>query len=255
MSVARWLLVLALPALVVLGVMGMPPSSQAEPNDDAKADGAEPREVDPEVIADPSHEKMDLTAPDRFDVQFKTTAGDFTIAVTREWAPRGADRFYSLVKNGYYDGNRFFRVVPGFVVQWGLHGNKTVNQGWYDPDNREAATIKDDPVKKSNTAGRIVFATSGKDSRTTQLFINLGDNARLDGMGFAPFGEVKGDGMEVVKKLYDGYGEPPGALQSAIVEQGNAVLDESFPKLDAIRTATVVEKAPDNSDEEEADGE
>lgn len=218
-------------------------SADADAAQPADADAEKPkRDVDLEFISDPSHEKMKLTAPDAYEVLFKTTAGEFTIAVTRDWAPIGADRFYSLVKNGYYDGNKFFRVVPGFVVQWGLHGEKSVNQAWYDRDNREAVNIKDDPVKKSNTKGRIVFATSGKDSRTTQLFINFGDNSRLDGMGFAPFGEVKGDGMKVVEKLYDGYGEPPRGVQPAIVEHGNKILDEYFPKLDSIITATVIEK-------------
>lgn len=242
-----WIAVLCL----VVATVGFQATRAADDPAGEGGDAKPERKVDLEVIADPSHEKMNLTAPDEFEVLFHTTAGDFTIAVTRDWAPIGADRFYSLVKNGYYDGNRFFRVVPGFVVQWGLHGNKDVNQAWYDPANREAAQIKDDTVKKSNTKGRIVFATSGKDSRTTQLFINLGNNARLDDMGFAPFGEVKGEGMKVVGELYDGYGEPPGAIQPAIVENGNKVLDDFYPKLDAIITATVVEKDVEKEGESE----
>lgn len=224
-----------------------PQEAPQEAEQEAEQAKEEPAsEVDLKVISDPSHEKMNLTAPAKYEVLFKTTAGDFTLEVTRDWAPIGADRFYSLVKNGYYDGNRFFRVVPGFVVQWGLHGNKDVNQAWHDPENRQAAKIKDDQVEKSNTRGRIVFATSGPDSRTTQLFINLGNNQRLDSMGFAPFGQVKGDGMKVVDKLFSGYGEPPGAIQSAIVQNGNSILDEFFPKLDAIQSATIVEQDADD---------
>ena len=241
MNVIRWLLVFVLGVLFVLPFFGAPRTSASAQNEGAERVDDAKRQVDKKIISDPSHEKMNLTAPAKFDVLFKTTAGEFTVAVTREWAPRGADRFYSLVKNGYYDGNRFFRVVPNFVVQWGLHGDKDVNAAWYDPANKKAVNIKDDPVKQSNTKGRIVFATSGKDSRTTQLFINFGNNARLDKMGFAPFGEVKGEGMKVVSKLYDGYGEPPGAIQRAIVENGNKILDEFFPNLDGIITATVVE--------------
>lgn len=242
----KWMLVLiGCCGLALLAVAFETPTVQAEdaPKAAEAAEAEKPeREVDLELISDPAHEKMNLTAPDAYEVLFKTTAGEFTIEVTRDWAPIGADRFYSLVKNGYYDGNRFFRVVPGFVVQWGLHGDKAVNRAWYDPANREAVNINDDPVKKSNTKGRIVFATSGKDSRTTQLFINFGDNSRLDGMGFSPFGEVKGDGMKVVEKLHDGYGEPPRGVQGAIVEHGNKILDDFFPKLDSIITATVIEK-------------
>lgn len=234
----KWMLM-----MLVAGAMSLAPSAIAQEDVPQPPEAEQPkREVDLKIISDPAHEKMNLTAPETYQVLFHTTAGDFTIDVTRGWAPIGADRFYSLVKNGYYDGNRFFRVVPGFVVQWGLHGNKEVNQAWYDPANRAAVNIKDDKVKKSNTKGRVVFATSGPHSRTTQLFINFGDNRRLDGMGFAPFGEVSGQGMKVVEKLYNGYGEPPGAIQSAIVEQGNKILDEYFPKLDAIIAATVVEK-------------
>ena len=215
----------------------------------AKAE--KPREVDLKVIADPSHEKMKLTAPDSFEVLFHTTEGDFTVAVTRKLAPIGADRFYSLVKNGYYDGTKFFRVVPGFVVQWGIHGNKDVNTAWYDQDNKKAANLKDDPVKESNTRGKIVFATAGPHTRTPQLFINLDNNKRLDEMGFAPFGQVKGEGMNVVDKLFGEYEmfdprfdrDPTKKIsQGHLAELGNEYLDEFFPKLDAIITATIVEQ-------------
>ena len=252
MQIRLLIVMLGLAGLLGLALVADVSSAQADKPVQAKAKDAEKREVDLKVLADPAHEKMNLKAPDTYEVRFKTTAGEFTIVVMRKWAPIGADRFYSLVKNGYYDGNRFFRVVPGFVVQWGLHGDKSVNKAWYDPKNKKAVNIKDDPVKQSNTKGRIVFATSGKDSRTTQLFINFGNNARLDAMGFAPFGEVKGGGMKVVEKLYDGYGEPPGAIQSAIVERGNKVLDDFFPKLDSIITATVIEKDAEKDDKQGA---
>ena len=170
-------------------------------------------------------------APASYHVLFRTTAGNFTVAVTRSWAPNGADRFYNLVKHGYYDGNEFFRVVPHFVVQWGLNGNPAVSAAW------SSASIPDDPVKQSNKPGYITFADSGPNSRTTQLFINYGDNARLDGMGFAPFGRVV-SGMNVVQKIYAGYGEQPD--QGEITSNGNAYLRKNFPKLDRIISARIV---------------
>lgn len=214
-----------------------------------EAGDADQREVDLQVISDPSHEKMNLTAPDTYKALFKTTKGEFTIKVTRDWAPIGADRFYSLVKNGYYDGTRFFRVVEDFVVQWGIHGDPEVNAPWYDPANEDAVNLKDDERKKSNKAGTITFANAGPNTRSTQLFINLGDNGFLDnearvGSVFAPFGEVDAEGMKVVGKLYKGYGEPPRQLQGLMAEKGNAILDEYFPKMDSILTATIVEDKP-----------
>lgn len=189
-----------------------------------------------EILGDPSHEEMNQTAPDEFDVLFHTTAGDFTVHVVRDWAPHGADRFYNLVVNGFYDETRFFRVVPGFVVQWGMHGDPDVNAAWRASED---ANIQDDPVTQSNTPGRVTFATSGPNSRTTQLFINYGNNSRLDGMGFAAFGEVVGDGMDVVNAIESKYRERPD--QGRIHANGNAYLDERFPDLDHIITATVVE--------------
>lgn len=178
------------------------------------------------------------TAPDVFRVTFETSKGPFVVETHRDWAPNGADRFYQLVKTGYYDDNRFFRVVPGFVVQWGMNGDPKVNGTW------EKRTIPDDSVKHSNTRGTIVFATSGPNSRTTQLFINLVDNTNLDAMGFAAFGEVV-EGMAVVDSLYSGYGEgaPDGSgpNQAQITESGNSYLEQAFPKLDFIRTAKVLE--------------
>src|SRR5579871_3861457 len=141
-------------------------------------------------------------APADFKAKFTTSAGDFIVEVHRDWAPLGADRFYNLVRRGFFTNASFFRVVPGFVVQFGLSADPAVNNAWHQ------AVIQDDPVKQSNKRGTLVFATSGANSRTTQLFINFADNAPLDRMGFAPFGEVI-EGMDVVDKIYAGYGEQP----------------------------------------------
>jgi peptidyl-prolyl cis-trans isomerase A (cyclophilin A) len=176
-------------------------------------------------------------APDVFRVRFETSKGTFVVEVHRAWAPQGADRFYNLVKNGYYDGVRFFRVLEGFVAQFGIHGDPRVNAAW------RGKAIPDDPVVESNVRGTLSFAMAGPHTRTTQVFINLGDNARLDGMGFAPFGRVV-EGMEVVDALYAGYGEgaPRGAgpNQARIQAEGNAYLDREFPQLDYVTIATLV---------------
>jgi peptidyl-prolyl cis-trans isomerase A (cyclophilin A) len=169
-------------------------------------------------------------APAEYDVKFVTTAGDFVIHVKRDSAPLGADRFWNLVKHGYFNNAAFFRVVPGFVVQFGLSANPAVNKAW------DKANIKDDPVKESNHAGTLTFATAGANTRTTQLFINLAENPRLDQMGFAPFGTIT-SGMDVVQKIYAGYGEQPD--QGEITDKGKAYLDKNFPKLDVIK-ATVI---------------
>lgn len=170
------------------------------------------------------------TAPDEYKATFDTSAGSFVVAVHRAWAPKGADRFYSLVKNGFFDNCRFFRVVPNFMVQFGLNGDPTVQGPW------RAANISDDPVKQSNRRGTITFATAGPNTRTTQVFINFKNNAPLDGQGFAPFGEVV-SGMETVDKINSQYGEQPD--QGMIQRQGNAYLMKSFPKLDYIKSARV----------------
>jgi len=175
--------------------------------------------------------EADPQAPDTYQVKLDTTAGPVVIEVKRELAPIGADRFYRLVKEGYYDDMRVFRVVDGFVAQFGMAGDPKVNAQWKD------ARIKDDPVKTSNKKGTVTFATSGPNSRTTQLFINLGDNAGLDRQGFSPFGSVT-EGMESVEKFHSGYGERP--QQPRITAQGNAYLDAQFPKLTKIETARVV---------------
>jgi peptidyl-prolyl cis-trans isomerase A (cyclophilin A) len=175
-------------------------------------------------------------APDLFTVQFTTTKGDIIAEVHRDWAPLGADRFYNLVRNGFFNNAAFFRVVPNFVVQFGLNANPAVNKVW------EHASIKDDPVKQSNTRGMLVFATAGPNTRTTQLFINLNDrNKYLDPMGFAPFGMVT-QGMDIVDMIYAGYGERP--QQDLITEQGDPYLVKNFPMIDKIKIAKVLPAEP-----------
>ena len=174
-------------------------------------------------------------APATFKVRFTTTKGIFVVEVHRDWSPLGADRFYNLVKNGFYNDAHFFRAVSGFVVQFGLSASPAVSKAWKDAD------IQDDPVTQSNTKGMVVFATAGPNTRTTQLFINLGDNVRLDGMGFSPFGTVA-EGMDVVEQLYTGYGEAPN--QGRIEAEGKPYLDQNFPLLDSIKTARIVVPAP-----------
>ena len=177
------------------------------------------------------------TAPATYKVKMETTKGDFVIEVHRDWSPLGADRFYNLVKLGYFTDIAFFRVVNGFMVQFGIHGDPAVNQKW------RGATFKDDPsTKHSNTRGTITFATAGPDMRTTQVFINYGNNSRLDSMGFTPFGKVV-SGMKVVDAIEGSYGEGApeghGPSQDRIQTQGNAYLKASFPKLDYIKRATL----------------
>jgi peptidyl-prolyl cis-trans isomerase A (cyclophilin A) len=189
--------------------------------------------VHPDLL-DPS--KASAKAPDVFKAKFKTTKGDFIVEVRREWSPNGADRFYNLVKMGFFDDTRFFRAVDGFMVQFGISGDPLVNAKWQEPG------IADDPVKQSNKRGFMTFAQRGTpNTRSTQVFVNYGDNSRLDGT-FAPFGQVV-QGMEVVDSLYKGYGEgaPMGAGpdQGRIQAQGNAYLDARFPKLDAITHAEI----------------
>jgi len=185
----------------------------------------------PEKLTNPA--KLTAKAPEKFKARFDTTKGTFVIEVQREWSPNGADRFYNLVKNGYYDGVKFFRVVPGFVVQWGIHGDPSIATTWLK------ATIPDDVVKESNKRGFVTYAKSNApNSRSVQLFINLVDNARLDGMGFAPFGKVA-EGMDVVEKLYGGYAEGLTKLQGRIAEEGNAFLEKNYPELDGIKKASI----------------
>ena len=186
-------------------------------------------------FADPS--KLTATAPDTFKAQFNTTKGKIVIEVTRSLSPNGADRFYNLVKSGYFSDIAFFRVIPGFMCQFGIHGDPAVSAKWRD------ANISDDPVKGSNTRGTITFATAGPGTRTTQLFINFGDNVNLDGMGFSPFGKVV-EGMDIVDKINGEYGEgaPGGAgpNQQTVQMEGNAYLKKDFPNLDYIKSASIV---------------
>lgn len=179
---------------------------------------------------------MNETAPATYRAKFETSKGDFTVEVTRAWAPFGADRFYNLVKNGFFDDARFFRVIQGFMAQFGINGDPQVSARW------RAARIQDDPVKQSNTRGMITFAKGGPNSRTTQLFINFGDNSRLDADGFPPFGRVV-QGMDVVDKINSEYGDTPsaGQNQQRIQMEGNAFLAQQFPRLDYIKKATIVQ--------------
>lgn len=177
-------------------------------------------------------EKLNEQAPENYKVVFETTKGTFVVEVNRDWAPLGADRFYNLVKNGFYNDAKFFRVVPNFVVQFGIPADPRVAAVW------RTQTIQDDPVKESNVKGTITFATAGPNSRTTQVFINYADNSRLDRMGFAPFGKVV-EGMEVVEAINAEYGERPN--QGMIQAQGNAYLEREFPNLDGIKSARIAE--------------
>ena len=190
-------------------------------------------------LMNPASPAMNQKAPDTYQVLFSTSKGDFTVEVHREWAPKGADRFYNLVKNGFYDNNRFFRVLrepSPFMAQFGINGDPAINAKWQN------ASISDDPVTQHNTRGMLTFATGGPNTRTTQLFINYDDNSRLDSDGFSPFGKVI-SGMEVVDHLYADYGEGApqgnGPDQDRIQNEGNAYLNKSFPSLDYIKTARI----------------
>jgi peptidyl-prolyl cis-trans isomerase A (cyclophilin A) len=177
----------------------------------------------------------DSEAPATYTVQLETTKGEVLIDVQRAWSPRGADRIYNLVKLGYYDNAAFFRVISGFMAQIGIHGDPAVSAVWRNK------RILDDPVVQSNTRGMVSFAMAGKDTRTTQIFVNYGNNARLDSMGFSPFGKVRD--MKAIDALYSGYGEgaPSGAgpAQGRIQAEGNTYLKAEFPKLDYIVRATI----------------
>ncbi len=178
-------------------------------------------------------------APETFQVKFTTTRGDFTVTVNRAWAPIGADRFYNLVKHHFYDNASFFRVVPGFIVQFGISAYPPVSATW------EKANIQDEPVTQSNKRGYLTYAkTSMPNTRSTQIFINLKDNAGLDRQGFSPFGLVDAQGMKVVDMFYDQYSESSGPEQDQISNLGKPYLDKGWPKLDSIKTATLVGPAP-----------
>ena len=210
-----------------------PPSSSSAPAEAKnEAPAAVPRGDDPSLL---HPARLKEKAPDKYQVRFDTTRGAFTVTVTRAWAPLGADRFYNLVKHHFYDNAAFFRVVPGFVVQFGISSYPKVSTAWKHTE------IKDDPVTQSNKRGYLTFATAGADTRTTQVFINLKDNQRLDGMGFAAFGAVDGQGMNVVDMLYDVYGDAGGPDQAQIEKQGEPYMKKGWPKLDYIKTATLLD--------------
>jgi peptidyl-prolyl cis-trans isomerase A (cyclophilin A) len=216
-------------ALLTAQTKDAPKTAPGEPK--APVRSAAPKTPAPSVgnLMDPK--TLNQTAPEKFRAKLTTTKGDIVIEVTRTWAPRGADRFYNLVRAGFFTDVEFFRVIPGFMAQFGINGKPEIARVWQN------ANIQDDPVKQSNTRGRITFATAGPNTRSTQFFINFGNNAPLDSQGFAPFGEVV-MGMENVDKIYSGYGESPN--QGAIQSQGNTYLKASFPMLDHIISASIV---------------
>jgi peptidyl-prolyl cis-trans isomerase A (cyclophilin A) len=220
--------VLALSAILVpsISTLGQATSARSKPHPHRPAASAGPSLLNPASLT--------AKAPAEFKVAFTTSAGNFIVLVHRDWAPLGADRFYNLARRGFFTNASFFRVVPGFVVQFGLSASPAVNKVW------DQAKIQDDPVKQSNKRGTLVFATAGPNTRTTQLFINFADNGRLDGMGFAPFAEVV-EGMDTVDKIYPGYGEQPS--QDLITTQGDAYIAKNFPKVDKIKLARVVPAA------------
>jgi peptidyl-prolyl cis-trans isomerase A (cyclophilin A) len=217
--------------MLAMGILwGQPRAQEAAGKPASQRSAARPSLLNPSSLKQ--------QAPATFKAKFTTTKGDFVVEVTRAWAPLGADRFYNLVKNHFFDGAAFFRVLPGFVAQFGLSAKPEISRVWAN------ATIKDDPVTQSNLQGYLTFATAGANTRTTQLFINLADNRNLDGMGFSPFGKVV-EGMDVVQQFYSGYGEgAPGGNgpdQSRVTNEGKAYLDKNFPLLDNIKTAVIVE--------------
>ena len=189
-------------------------------------------------LLQPKSAGMNRTAPAMFKAKFETSEGDFVVEARREWAPLGVDRFYNLVQNGFYDGTCFFRVISGFMAQFGIHGDPKVSAAW------RQERIQDDPVKQSNTRGYISYAMAGPNTRTTQLFINYADNSRLDQMGFAPIGRVV-EGQAVVDRLYAGYGEGApkgkGPDQGRMQMEGREYLTKNFPQLDCIKNATIIE--------------
>ena len=217
------------------------PVADDQPEDDAH-DRAAPLELDDELRESALTDPGEVTdrAPDEYRVEFQTTAGTIVIDIHRDWSPHGADRLFNLVRIGFFEDVAFFRVIDDFMAQFGLHGDPDVNQAWLQ------ATIPDDDVTRSNERGKLTFATSGPDSRSTQLFINLNDNSRLDQMGFSPVGEVV-EGMEVAEALYSGYGESApqgqGPMQDRLRREGNAYLRDEFEDLDYITEAAVVDSS------------
>lgn len=215
-----------------------PASSEDPPASEPASSEDPPAAREPDPLMNPNAPDMNVTAPERFRVRFVTSEGEFVVEAHREWAPHGVDRFYNLVRNGFYDGVRFFRVIEGFVAQFGIQGDPNVQARWRE------ANIPDDPVTETNVRGRLTFAKRAQPgTRSTQLFINLVDNTNLDALGFAPIAEVV-EGMEVVDSLYSGYGEGPpqggGPRQDLIQTRGNSYLEAEFPRLDYIRSAEII---------------
>jgi peptidyl-prolyl cis-trans isomerase A (cyclophilin A) len=243
MKIVHWLIASVILASAGAASAQTPPSGDTTKKPSTKTGAAtkKPAPAAKRAAFDPALLKpgsLNEKAPENFDAKFTTTKGEFTVHVTRAWAPLGADRFYNLVKHHFYDGAAFFRVLDGFVAQIGLSAYPQVSTAW------EKATIKDDPVKQSNKNGFVTFATGGPNTRTTQIFICLGNNSRLDGMGFAPFGQVT-DGMLNVVRLYGGYKDSPdrggaGPDQGKIEKLGKAYLDKGWPKLDSVQKAVIV---------------
>ena len=208
---------------------GVPVKSAPKADEETRPGAPNPALLDPRQASG--------QAPDFFKVRFNTTKGDFVVDVHREWCPRGTDRFYNLVNIGFFSDVAFFRVLEGFVAQFGISGDPQISRVW------DSARIPDDPVTQSNVRGSITFATAGPNTRTTQFFINFKDNSSLDGMGFSPFGQVV-DGMEVVDSLHAEYGEGAprgsGPSQAQIKSRGNSYLKDGFPKLDYIKSVKVI---------------
>ncbi|MBK6689905.1 MAG: peptidylprolyl isomerase [Deltaproteobacteria bacterium] len=224
--------------MVLFGVLGLGLGAcKAEEQPKSPAGAANPGAPSDAALALLDPAKANQTAPERFTIKLETTKGEVLIDVDRNLAPLGADRIYNLVKLGYYDDVAFFRVIGGFMAQVGIHGTPSVNAKWRD------ARIQDDPVKASNTPGMVSFATGGPNTRTTQFFINFGDNSRLDGMGFSPIGKVRD--MTVMNQIYSGYGEGApggrGPSQGLIQSRGNEYLRAEFPELDYIKKATIAQ--------------
>lgn len=209
-----------------------PAAEEPEPAASENTEETEPMTQEPGGIGP---EFATLTAPDTFKVKFETTQGDVVAEFYREWAPQGVDRVYNLVKQNYFTDMRLFRVVPDFVVQFGIHGDPEVMAKWMN------AKLMDDPVKQTNAPGTLTFAKTGApNSRGTQLFINFGNNAFLDSQGFAPIGKVV-EGMDVAKQFYSEYRDQPTNLQGQMFVAGNPFIDERFPELDSITKASVIE--------------
>jgi len=191
-----------------------------------------------QILTNLRHQIWTERAPDVFTARFETSKGNFLVEIHHDWAPQGADRFYNLVRTGFFDQSRFFRVRPGFIAQFGIPGDPEIAGAWKDQ------RMPDDPVRQSNTRGTMAYAMTGPHTRTTQLYINISDNSRLDSDGFAPIGRVI-EGMEIVDQLYSGYGEDAGGgmrggKQGKIFDGGNAYLDREFPRLDKLIRAVVV---------------